>query len=183
MNNRSIGYGLLWLVALTSLALNALLIYALLNVQTRAGQALSNMAASVGKLQTETLDYTAHIEQTIPIVLSVPISQTVSVPIVTTVPIRTQVTGSISTFFGAVPIDIPIQTDVPVNIRTDVPIYANLPVSTTVPVVLDVPVHIKISDTGLGQGLLQTQAALEALSEAVSANPLEALEELAPQQP
>lgn len=166
-------YWLLWLVALASLALNIWLIVTLLGVRRQAGEGAAAAARALGDLRQSSIDYQVRVEQSLPVVLSVPISQTVSVPISTTLPINTQATIPLRTPIGTFPITIPIQTIVPVDLQPKVPIRLTVPVSTTIPVVLDVPIHVAIADTELGESLGQAQAALEALASDLGASTAE----------
>jgi len=161
---RSLDYWLLWVVALTSLAINVWLVSTLLGVRRQAGQAAVLAAQAVGDLRQSSIEYSVHIEKALPISLTIPISQTIRVPISTTLPIDTQAVIPLKTPFGTFPITIPIQANVPVDLRPEVPIRLSVPISTTVPVVLDVPIHVVIADTELGESLSETQASLEALA-------------------
>jgi hypothetical protein len=162
--SRPLDYWLLWLVALASLALNILLVVALLGARRQAGEGALAASHAVGSLRQSSIDYQVHVAQSVPVVLSIPISETVKVPINTTLPIDTQATIPLETPIGTFPITIPIQAVVPVDLQTEVPIRLTVPVSTTVPVELDVPIHLAIADTELGEALAQAQASLESLA-------------------
>jgi hypothetical protein len=161
---RPLDYWLLWGVALISLAINIWLINTLSGVRRQAGQGAALAAQAIGDLSQSSIDYQVHLEKSLPVSLTVPISQTLSIPINTTLPINTEATIPLKTPIGTFPITIPIQATVPVNLQPSVPIRLSVPISTTVPVILDVPIHVAISDTAFGASLAKTQASLEALA-------------------
>ena len=164
LKTRPFDYWLLWFIALISLAINLWLINTLLGVRRQAGEGAALAAQAIGDLRQSSIDYQVHLEKSLPVSLTVPISQTLNVPINTTLPINTEATIPLKTPIGTFPITIPIQATVPVNLQPSVPIRLSVPISTTVPVVIDVPIHIAVSDTGLGESLARTQASLEALA-------------------
>lgn len=176
MSQRPFDYWLLWIVALGSLAVNAWLVRLLADVRRQAGEGAVSAAQAVGDLRQSSIDYQVHVEQSLPVTLSVPISETLSVPISATLPVNTQVTIPLKTPLGTFPITIPIQTTVPVNLQPKVPIRLTVPVSTTVPVVLDVPIQIQIADTALGDSLAAAQHSLETLAVQWGAFPAEPFE-------
>jgi len=164
IKSRPIDYWALWLVAVASLAVNVWLVANLLGVRRQAGEAAALAAQAVGDLRQSSIDYQVHVAQLVPIVLSIPISQTVQVPINTLLPIDTQATIPLETPFGTFPITIPIRATVPIDLQPEVPIRLTVPVSTTVPVELDVPIHVAIADTELGESLSRAQRSLESLA-------------------
>ena len=164
LKSRPIDYWALWLVAVASLAVNVWLVVNLLGIRRQAGEAAALAAQAVGDLRQSSIDYQVHVAQLVPIVLSIPISQTVKVPINTLLPIDTQATIPLETPIGTFPITIPIQATVPIDLQPEVPIRLTVPVSTSVPVELDVPIHVAIADTDLGESLARTQRSLESLA-------------------
>ncbi len=164
VKSRPIDYWVLWIVALASLGVNLWLVAVLLGVRRQASEGAASAAQAVGDLRQSSIDYQVHVEQSLPVSLTVPLSQTVSVPISLTLPINTQATIPLKTPIGTFPITIPIQAAVPVNLRPEVPIRLSVPISTTIPVALDVPIHVAIADTDLGEALARTQRSLESLA-------------------
>ena len=162
--SRPLDYYLLWLVALTSLALNVWLIRTLLVVRYQAGEAAGRMAQEVVKLNRSSIDYTITVQKDAPISLVVPISTTVTVPIHASIPIDTQVIVPLQTPFGEIPVTLPVQTTIPVNLETTAPVNASVPISTTIPISLDVPVHLALANTALGKSLVSAQTYLEKLA-------------------
>ena len=100
---RSLDYWLLWVVALTSLAINVWLVSTLLGVRRQAGQAAVLAAQAVGDLRQSSIEYSVHIERALPISLTIPISQTIRVPISTILPIDTQAMIPLKTPIGTFP--------------------------------------------------------------------------------
>ncbi len=164
VKSRPIDYWALWVVALASVAINIWLVTLLLGIRRQVGEGAASAAQAIGDLRRSSIDYQVHIEQSLPVSFTVPLSQTVSVPISTTFPINTEATIPLRTPIGTFPITIPIQAVVPVNLRPEVPLRLSVPISATVPVVLDVPIHVAIADTDLGDSLARTQRSLESLA-------------------
>jgi hypothetical protein len=171
--SRPLDYYLLWLVALTSLAVNVWLIRTLLVVRYQAGEAAGRMAQEVAKLSQSSIDYTITVKKDVPLSLVVPISTTVTVPIHASIPIDTQVTVPLQTPFGEIPVTLPVQTTIPVNLETEAPVNASVPISTIIPVLLDVPVHLSLADTSLGESLQSAQAYLEKLATTLQTSPFQ----------
>ncbi|MBI4772281.1 MAG: hypothetical protein HY784_18125 [Chloroflexi bacterium] len=169
--SRPFDYWLLWFIALLSLVGHAGWVGVLLVARQQAGVGVTRAAQAVGGLRAASIDYPVHLQQSLPISLTLPVSTTVSVPISATVPIDTQITVPVTTAFGTFHVTVPVKTTIPVDIQPAVPIRLTVPVSTTVPVVLDVPVHIALADTALGQSLSEAQSYLEALAAQLGASP------------
>jgi hypothetical protein len=168
---RPFDYYLLWGVALLSLLINAGLVYALLVARQRAGEGAQTAAEAVAAFRTSSVGYAVHVDQTLPVSLTVPFNTVVNVPISTTLPIDTEFGFSLHTLVGDFPVNIPVHATVPVNLVTQVPVRMSVPISTTVPVVLDLPVQIDLAQTSFGQSLEPTQHYLEKLAADLSANP------------
>jgi hypothetical protein len=175
MTKRPIDYYLLWGVALLSLVINLGFGYALLVARSKAAQGAQTAAQAVAALRASTIDYPVHIEQSLPVSLTIPIHETLSVPISATLPIDTQFSFTLHTLIGDFPVNVPLQAMVPVHVQTQVPVNLSVPVSTTVPVAFDVPVHIDLASTSLGQAMAPWQAYLEELAAELQANPFLAI--------
>ncbi|MGH2521825.1 MAG: hypothetical protein ACRDH2_04900 [Anaerolineales bacterium] len=172
-NTRRYDYWALWAIALISLVLNLLLIRTLLDVRRQVGEGVAQAAQEVGKLRQASIDYTLHLEESLPVSLTIPFSATFSVPISVTLPISTNVNIPLDTPFGTLPLNVPIRTTIPVNLQPRVPINLAVPISTTVPVVLEVPIQVALSDTAFGTSLAGAQSYLQKLSADLLAPPLQ----------
>lgn len=159
---RSLHYYVLWLVALSSLALNVFTIYSLIQARRQASEALASAAAAIEGFKDGSFDYTVKIDHEIPVAAEVPVKFTVQVPISNTIPINTIVSVPLRTFLGTFPISVPVSTKVPISITVEVPIDQVVDFKTVVPVNFDVPISIKIANTPLGKGLNDVQQILEA---------------------
>ena len=171
MTKRPLDYYLLWFIVLLSLAINAGLVYALVVARARAAEGAQMAAQALKSLRASSFDYSAHIEQTLPVSLTIPFNTSVTVPISVTLPINTDFSFTISILGQDFPVNLPIHANVPVNVEPQVPVHLSVPISTTVPVVLDVPVHIDLGQTALGQSLEPTQMYLEKLAADLQKNP------------
>jgi len=169
---RPLDYYLLWIVTLVLLVVNAGLVYALLAARTKAAEGAATAAQAVAAFRTGTVETTVHIEQTLPVSLTVPFRTTLTVPISVTLPVDTQLSFTLHTIVGDLPVNVPFQTTLPVHFQQSVPVAFSVPVSTTVPVSFDVPVRIDVGATSLGQALAPTQSYLENLATELQANPI-----------
>ena len=165
MLKRTWDYWVLWAVALISLALNGLIIQTLLGVRQQAAEGAAQAVIALARVRESSISYTVHVDESLPVSLTVPFNTTVVVPISTTLPIHTEVTAELNTFLGPIPVTVPIHTVVPVNFRTEVPVSLSVPVSASVPVKFDVPVALDIAETKLGDGLSTLEAYLQTLVE------------------
>jgi hypothetical protein len=95
---RRFDYWLLWVVALLSFTANALLIRLLIDARQQASKGLDLAVQALGTVHDGSLVYTAHVEQDVPISITVPVDTTITVagkavplktdlPIVTTIPL------------------------------------------------------------------------------------------------
>ena len=175
MTKRPLDYYLLWCMVWLSLLLNAGLIYVLVVVRQKAGDGAQVAAQTVAALRTSSFDYTVHVEQSLPVSLTIPFDTVVNVPISTTLPIDTQFSFSLHTLVGDFPVNIPVQALVPVNLVSQVPVHLAVPISTTVPVVIDAPIHIDLGQSVFGTSLGPTQTYLERMAAELKGNPFLAI--------
>lgn len=161
-------YILLWIIAVTSLLLNVVIIKTLLDVKQQAAVAFSNAAASMGTIQNGTIEYTVKIDEEIPVALDVPVKFIVEVPIKRTIPIDTVVDVPIE-FFGPHTIQVPISTTIPIDLTVQIPVDQNIPINGKIPVKFDVPIKLNIGETSFGEGLGQFQAVLQQQAESLGA--------------
>ena len=171
MTKRPFDYYLLWVVALLSLLINAGLVYGLMWARQQAAQGAQTAAEAVAALRSASLEYTVHLDQSLPVSLTVPFNTTIRVPISTTLPIDTEFSFSLHTLLGDFPVNLPVHAEVPVNMTSQVPVNVAVPISTTVPVALDVPIKIDVARTSVGQSLGPTQTYLEKLAADLRVNP------------
>ena len=163
---RSWHYILLWLVALTSLALNVFMLVGLYNFRRAAQEEISRVSQILDGVEIENYDLPIVVDETLPISLTVPFNDTFQVPIKTTVPISTSVTIDeniavpindvvslnrnaqivISVLGQSIPVDVPIRADIPLSMQTDVPINLKVPVQTEIPIdlMIEVPVETEV---------------------------------------
>ena len=171
MTKRPFDYYLLWGVALLSLVINAGLIYGVVVARQRAAEGVQTAAEAVSALRSASLEYNVHVDQSLPVSLTVPFNTTVNVPISTTLPIDTQFSFSLHTLLGDFPVNLPVHAEVPVNLTSKVPVNLVVPISTTVPIALDVPIKIDVGQTSLAKSLGPTQTYLEKLAADLKVNP------------
>lgn len=170
---RPLDYWLLWVIALTSLALNALLINTLLGARRQVAEAIGVVAQGLGELRAARFTYVVQVDQEVPVDLNVPIRDTLRVPIDTVVPFNTQLQVPIELpFLGTRIVNVPVQTTVPVQLDLEVPLNLDVPISATVPVRFALPVQISLADTPLDAALAQPQSYLDDLAAELRANPL-----------
>lgn len=159
---RSWHYILLWLVAISSLVLNILLFAGLYNFRLQARQEVAHVTEILDTVNIENFDLPIKIDETLPIDITVPFSDTFEVPIHETVPISMtipikenvsfpindvvsisrDVTVSIMVLGVPVPVDIPIRADIPISLNIDIPVDMEVPVNTTIPIDLDIKVPV-----------------------------------------
>ena len=154
---RSWHYRLLWLVALASLALNLALVAGIYSFRQRAQEEVRNASRLLNAVEVENFELPVEVDESLPISLTVPFSDTFQAPISTTVPISAAIpfTDNIEVPVNAViPINTQVQVPVPVigNVVVPIPIVTSIPVSLTVdvpisrtiPVQLDIPVNLDV---------------------------------------
>jgi len=155
---------LISLAALTllSLALNGVVIFALLRTRQIGLGTVTDTRTIVGDVGAATFSYTLEVDQEIPIRISVPFEKDVTVPVNTTIPINTTVIVPINAgLLGEFNIPVPIQTIIPIELEIVVPISQTVEIATTVPLNVDVPIAIPIADTPLAGYLENLDAVLE----------------------
>jgi len=169
LSSRPLDYWLLWLVALVSLLFNLAFVIILFSVRRQVGAGAQQAAAAIGDLRQATITYTVHIDQEMPIAISVPINTTVNAPLDLNVPIKTEATVPLNTPFGSFPVTFPVEVTVPVHFTPTIPINLNVPISTKIPVNLEVPIQIPLSETVLSTALEPVQKYLDQLAASLGA--------------
>lgn len=160
-------YRVLWGMAFFSMLFNALLIGTLVAVRIEVKNTMAQAAGAFTSLQLDSFEYELHVEQTIPLDMTIPFSDTFSVPISATVPVSTLIPFN-DTFVvpinsnlpvnttvnvpiniplvGSFNVPFPISTNVPVNLTVEVPISRQIPVQMEIPVdlLVDVPINTEV---------------------------------------
>ncbi len=155
---------LLWAIALLSLAINLALLAAIaagvMAVRTIARDSADQLQAlAEGSLETP-----VHVNQSIPISLTVPFSYETEIAIAQNVPIKTTVSFKQEIpLLGEIPINVPIDLSIPVNMKVPISIKRDIPISTVVPVQLDVIATTRFAGTVLQARLNALAAVLRRL--------------------
>jgi hypothetical protein len=159
---RSWHYILLWLIAIVSLTLNILLLAGLYNFRLQAQREVANVTEILDTVKIENFELPVVVDETLPIEITVPFSDTFEVPIQETVPIsltipieenisfpvndvvriNRDVTVSVVVLGAPIPVDIPIRADIPIALNIDVPVELEVPVNTEIPINLDIVVPV-----------------------------------------
>ncbi len=156
---------LLWIVALTSLALNLVLLNQVLALRQAAGQAIADAVAVIDSLQGQTFSYTAVIDNSIAVDSTIPINETIPIKISQPVPIDTTVTVPVDAgVMGTINLTVPIKAQVPIDIEQNIVINQPFRIKTSVPIQLEVPVSIRVSDTTLAGTLADLRTRLVGLA-------------------
>jgi hypothetical protein len=160
-------YKLLWLIALASLLMNVALIATLLDFRAQLQAGTTALAAALDNVALDDIELIIAIDETVPISLTIPFSDTFRVPIQENIPVATTILFEdviqvpinavipIDTDFivqvdiplvGRTGIPIPIITTIPVSLTVDVPIRRLIPVETDIEIdiLVDVPVQSDI---------------------------------------
>jgi hypothetical protein len=157
---RPVDYYLLWLVAIVSLVLNAIVINSLLQARAQVAQAAAAAADGVASLRASAIDYQVEIHEALPVSYTLKYKETFTVPISVSLPIDTLVNVPLTTPFGEVPLEFPVSATVPIRLNPAVPLDLAVPISLTVPVDVSFPIHVELQDTPLGASLSDVEAYL-----------------------
>ena len=158
-----------WLVVLTvlvliSLALNGLLIFALLNVRQTALDVIATARNNLALVGSAPFVTQVSVDQEIPFETTVPISQTFSVPLDIDYPLSTVIKTYVNVpVLGRQELAIPIETLIPIRYTFDVPIQLEVPISMTYRLQTEIPVAVAIPSeirAPLDEVLQQIEAAL-----------------------
>jgi hypothetical protein len=133
--------------SLISLALNALLIYALLNVRQTAAAGLDTAVNSLDDLGEGGFHYEYEFNQDFPIKTDIPVRQEMNFPFEGEFPINTTVEVPINAgVLGSFVVEVPIDTSVYVNTQVPISISETFHVSTSVPVSMTIPIDVQADD-------------------------------------
>lgn len=164
---RSWHYILLWLIAISSLIFNILLVAGLYNFRLRAQQQVADVNTILENVEIAesfelpvvvdemlpisiTVPFTDNFEvpinAVVPVEMTIPINENIAFPINEVVSVNRDVTVSILILGQPIPVNIPIRTDIPISMNIDVPIQMEVPVSTEIPIdlMIEVPVDTAV---------------------------------------
>jgi hypothetical protein len=153
---------LIGMVALASLAVNALMVIRLTMIRNAVADTLTGASHSLDNLAGQRIAFDFPISQTVVFEGDIPIKQDLTVPIKTNLPVNTVVSIPIDLGpLGSQTINVPVNTSVPVDVRIPVHIEQTVHIKTDVPVNVNVPVRLNPNDEPLRGGIAQLRAWLE----------------------
>jgi hypothetical protein len=179
---RKMAFALLVISVLALLVLEVFIVVQLYRARQAALRLTAQAAADLAALQEETIRYTFHFQDELPIVAEVPFHEKLDVPIVAAIPISTTVSVEqtlqvpIHTLLGDITVEVPLDVDIPVamtvpiDLSVPVEISRTVSVSATVPLDLEVPLTIPIAETPLAGFLGELQGALLELQTQIRGN-------------
>jgi hypothetical protein len=179
---RKMAFALLVILVLVSLVLDIFIVVQLYRARQAALRLTAQAAADLAALQGETIRYTFHFQDELPIVAEVPFHEKLDVPIVAAIPISTTVSVEqtlqvpIQTLLGDITVEVPLDVDIPVamtvpiDLSVPVEISRTVTVSATVPLNLEVPLAIPLAETPLADSLRELQGALLDLQTQIQAS-------------
>jgi hypothetical protein len=143
--------GICLVISLLSLALNAFLIYRLMDVQRKATAGLNEAIAALEDVGKNGFQYDFHFENTIPFSGDIPFKQDIVFPFEGEIPFNTTVRVPIDVGLIKTEVEVPVDTSVYVN--TSVPIHVDetIHVDTEIPVSLTIPIDIEPGDPAIQQ--------------------------------
>jgi hypothetical protein len=148
-----IAVALALIISLASLALNAALIYALLQVRAMAADGLDSVIEAVDNFDGQGFHYDYRFEQVIPFSGDIPFKQDLVFPFEGDIPFNSTVEVPIDLGVQTLMIKVPINTSVYVDTEVPVSIDQTIHVDTSLPISMTIPIDIK-SDDPMIQGLL-----------------------------
>ena len=179
---RKMAFALLVISVLASLVLDVFIVVQLYRARQAALRLTAQAAADLAALQEETIRYTFHFQDELPIVAEVPFHEKLDVPVVAAIPVSTTVSVEqtlqvpIHTLLGDITVEVPLDVDIPVamtvpiDLSVPVEISRTVSVSATVPLDLEVPLTIPIAQTPLAGFLGELQGALLELQTQIRGN-------------
>ena len=179
---RKIAYALLVVFVLVSLVLDVFIVVQLYRAQQAALSLMAQATVALGALQGETIHYTFHFQDELPVMAEVPFHERLDVPIVAAIPISTTVSVEqtlqvpIHTLVGDITVEVPLDVDIPVamtvpiDLSVPVEISRTVTVSATVPLDVEVPLAIPLAKTPLADFLGELQGALLDLQTQIRGN-------------
>lgn len=152
------------LLALTSLAVNAVLVARLLAIRNQMSEALNSASRSLDNLSGQSIAFDFPISQTINLETDVPLKQDITFPFKGNFPINTTVSASINLGpLGTQVINVPVNTTVPVDVSVPIRVDQTFHVKTQVPVQMKVPIRLSPNDPPFKEWLAQAREWLQGL--------------------
>jgi hypothetical protein len=152
-------------LALTSLAVNAVLVARLLAIRNQMSEALSGASHSLDNLAGQSIAFDFPISQTVNLETDVPLKQDITFPFKGNFPINTTVSVSINLgpVLGTQVINVPVNTTVPVDVSVPIRVDQTFHVKTQVPVQMKVPIRLSPNDPPFKEWLAQAREWLQGL--------------------
>jgi hypothetical protein len=141
--------GICIVISLLSLALNAFLIYRLMDVQRKATAGLNEAISALEDVGKNGFQYEFHFENTIPFSGDIPFKQDIVFPFEGEIPFNTTVRVPIDV--GLIQTEVEVPVDTSVYVSTSVPIHVDetIHVDTEIPVSLTIPIDIEPGDPAI----------------------------------
>jgi hypothetical protein len=152
-------------LSLLSLALNGIVIVALLDLRQSARRIVVDTQEFLTQIADDTFSYTVELDRDVPVSAEVPFNEAFSVPINTVIPISTTVQVPVDLGFTTYRLTVPIETVVPVDLELTVPVSQVVDITTVVPLQVDVPIEVAVAETPLAEYLRDVDALLERAEE------------------
>jgi hypothetical protein len=151
-----------WFLLFLSLGLNVLSLGLFLSLRQALLLTFAEARNAAKSAQTSTIEYSLHIDQTMPLSTTLPIDQNFIIPLRTTLPVSTNITVAPELpLIGRAPINVPIEAQIPVNLDLPVQVQQNVPVQAEIPVDVTVPITIDVAQTPARQALIELDAILK----------------------
>jgi hypothetical protein len=156
---------LVGLLALASLAVNAVLVVRLLAIRNQLSEALTSASRSLDNLAGQSIAFDFPISQTISLETDVPLKQDISFPFKGNFPVNTTVSVplNLGPLLGTQVVNVPINTAVPVDMNVPIHIDQTFHIKTQVPVRMNVPIRLSPNDPPLRDWLTLARAWLQGL--------------------
>jgi len=143
-------------ISLTSLTLNAVLIYKFLGLRSMAIDGLDAAIAAVEKLGGQGIHYEYRFNETIPFSGDIPFKQDMVFPFKGDIPIKTTVQVPINAgALGQFVIDVPIDTSFYVDLEVPISVDQTIHVETEIPLDMVIPIDIRADDPAIQQQVNQ----------------------------
>ena len=156
---------LVGLLALASLAVNAVLVARLLAIRNQMSEALTGALRSLDNLAGQSIAFDFPISQTVNLETDVPLKQDITFPFKGNFPINTTVSlpVDLGPLLGKQVINVPVNTTVPVDVSVPIRVDQTFHVKTQVPVQMNVPIRLSPNDPPFKDWLAQAREWLQGL--------------------
>jgi hypothetical protein len=153
---------LVTLLALASLAVNAVLVTRLLAIRSEASAVLESASQSLDNLASQGVSFEFPISQTVNFEGDVPFKQDIAFPFKGNIPINTVVSMQVDLgLLGTQTVRVPVNTTVPVDVTVPVKVDQTVHVKTQLPVRMNVPIHFGPDDPPLKDMIAQARQWLD----------------------